>query len=353
MEQVFPGAAIYDTKLTSSENRAMPVSTSSRKRPREGPSDWLVLAVQPHPDSVDSESKQRLSKLTGSVPYIISDMPKRASRKDRTWVTCTGNCAFRRDKPDAEASEAEAEGEADSALLQDSDDDHSNSNSRKHTVWSFARPVDYYTKVFRQACFSGSVGSVLIIQTTGCPNSYLAAFEVGIPNIIVFSDRPHAHQLWHGEVCAQEFFQERAMKLLGLDQGVTPVESLQTILQYIEVSVPANMECHLDAWDMPVQLQHDACAGLDMVHRKTSQFTRLSQEQCEKAGLKLDRTSVSPALNNQGVFSTTKLDEGKEICSATVLLFSSEDPPGPVSFHRLSVQATPSSPDSPACQVHH
>ena len=139
---------------------------------------WLLLAVQPPP----SEATR------ARVPHMVTDMPK-PSRN--SWVNmgsfrCDGKCDFMKDhpsktltSPDHQPVSEDVDDEAYTRELEALVDDDSEAlpGSSKRTtsgVFTFARPVDYYSKAIRLLSGLATIDTMLVIQTTGCPSCALA-----------------------------------------------------------------------------------------------------------------------------------------------------------------------------------
>ena len=118
---------------------------------------------------------------------MVTDMPK-PSRN--SWVNmgsfrCDGKCDFMKDhpnknltSPDHQVVSEDVDDEQYTQVLEAPDDDSDvlPGTSKRQTsgVFTFARPVDYYSKVLNLLTGLGTTDTMLIIQTTGCPSCALA-----------------------------------------------------------------------------------------------------------------------------------------------------------------------------------
>ncbi len=163
-----------------------------------------------------------------------------------------------------------------------------------------------------------------MVQTTGCPNAYLAAVDLGVNHICVLVDRPPPHQLWHGEEVAGEFFLTRAMASLK----VSPDDSLPTLqssLQFITVMAPADRAMAFDPWDVPAHFDDDPLAGLDLVHKSTQQFEGLTDKECRSVGLALEASRAYPSFKGRSVFTTVRRADGHCLQPVSALYFSTRE----------------------------
>ena len=171
LAEVLPSSVMFDIKCTSGSRlgmneRAAKAQTIVR--------DWLLLAVQPAP----SEASR------AQVPHMVTDMP-RPSRN--SWVhmgnlRCDGTCEFMKAHPsksltssDHQPVSEDMDDEQYTAELAALLDDESDAVPGKaQRVFTFARSVEYYSKVLSVLSGLGRADTMLVIQTTGCPSCALA-----------------------------------------------------------------------------------------------------------------------------------------------------------------------------------
>ena len=171
LAEVLPSSVMFDIKCTSGSRlgmneRAAKAQTIVR--------DWLLLSVQPAP----SEASR------AQVPHMVTDMP-RPSRN--SWVhmgnlRCDGTCEFMKthrskslNDPDHQPVSEDVDDEQYTTELAALLDDESDAQPGKaQRMFTFARPVEYYSKVLSVLSGLGRVDTMLVIQTTGCPSCALA-----------------------------------------------------------------------------------------------------------------------------------------------------------------------------------
>ena len=127
------------------------------------------------------------------VPHFISDMPRASSFSFAGWgkLRCDGLCQFiqNHSKKDLTDHQPQQEDSAESqyaaelaAMLGPPPSEPSGSKAKD--VFTFVRPVEYYSRLLKVAHSLGPVGTpetLLIIQTTGCPSCALAAVHTFVP----------------------------------------------------------------------------------------------------------------------------------------------------------------------------
>ena len=110
---------------------------------------------------------------------MVTDMP-RPSRN--SWVhmgnlRCDGKCEFMKNHPsqDHQPVGEDMDNEQYATELTAQLDDESDALPGKaQRLFTFARPVEYYSKVLNVLSGIGRVDTMLVIQTTGCPSCALA-----------------------------------------------------------------------------------------------------------------------------------------------------------------------------------
>lgn len=380
----FPPAAVYETKLASSENRAVPLYGSGSRAgkhgkgvPREGTNEWMVTAVMP-PPQYSKRRKGTRGFGTVSMPFMISTMPKRALNQDQTLAVCRGGCAFykgwdemspdtressmkaQQPPPESRAMEAMAQliGQEDSSSSEDSDDSDGEAVRKKaekvakkaadaaaaaaaagqqgeagttpppvavaedpkeHKVFTFARPVDFYMKMYRLALSLRPGHTMIVVTSTGSPNAFTAALAMGAQDLHVVPYRVPEHQAWHGMQVArdrlfQQYLEEARAEIVTVKPGMT----MQSHLQYITADSVDEGVFH-DPWEVPVRMESAAWAGLDVVHVPLATVEGLLQAELREQSLQCKVSSVSPG--HDGIFTAVHLEEGAEI-PVSALMFS-------------------------------
>lgn len=91
-------------------------------------------------------------------------------------------------------------------------------------------------------------------------------------DINVLLDRTPAHQLWHGATVTRDWFMQRAMQAMSIELPVDPVRTLLSDPQFILPAPVASQLRAVDAWDLGCDVGKDPFAGLDIVHRKITDY---------------------------------------------------------------------------------
>ena len=178
-------------------------------------------------------------------------------------------------------------------------------------VWTYARPTEFYTKIYREVMSILPGGTLLVVQTSGSPNAYLAALQLGVTEVKVLVDRPPAHQIFHGDLVTRDYFLQSALTTHGVQLPTVPVPTLQTHLQLISAQVPdapAHVLSVIDPWDVPSKVDSDPYAGLDLVHKNITPFADLVMSEARANRLTVEASRAHPS--SVGVFTTTRLLDG-------------------------------------------
>ena len=307
-------------------------------------------------------AKKNMASVT--MPHVISGMPRRALPEDHCHLKCSGRCAFFGESMDPEArqenmkkQQAPSENSALAAvnsmlhLMGSSDSDNSddeeatkkqaeakeaakeeNEVAKKeaqdvsvkadtlHRVFTFARPVSSYSKVWREALVARPGHTVIIVQSTGSPNSWIAVRALGVTDIHVIQPRVPEHQLWHGlEVARDRFFQESmpATTAMAAAPAVPHGVTMQTQLQYISAGPCEEAGLfQTDPWEVHVSLESPT-SGLDLVHTSVSALDSRLAWELAKHSLLFKTSSVSPM--HLGIFTAVALQDSFAIPVSAVL----------------------------------
>ena len=132
-------------------------------------------------------------------------------------------------------------------------------------MWSFARPVEAYSTIWRQLGHIASVGTVVLVTGTASPNAILAAhaaFEemhvAAEKRLFVLADRVNEHAMYHGKATLLSGLRAQCMPAaaaLATSQG----KCLLQDLQFIHV---ARDSSDADLADVP--FEDSPLAGLDI-----------------------------------------------------------------------------------------
>ena len=226
-----------------------------------------------------------------AIPHAVSDMP----HKPRSWkalgwtVRCSGGCKCHREGagqsndndgggiPD-DASNAKAF--EDLTALPEAD----SCGGEGKDIYRFMRSKQVYEKVYRDVAMIGSVTGLVVVTTTGCPSSWLAALSCAVGKVVVYAGHVKKHELWHGvdQGDADLFEQERAR--MGLTDGITPQKTLMNTMQFQAIGVTARgsvLTGILDFWDVPVDWSQKY-GGVDVAREVSEAETvELQRQECE------------------------------------------------------------------------
>ena len=350
-----PEAAVFDTKLVSQLARGVSRYVSCRGLARRGTDEYCLTAVVPAPVVV-MQPKKRARKMSMEIPHVLMDMPRKATIEDAVSLKCNGECVFMQNmKPEdraaqlsmdpvhegenfhdrlakmneqdssdgsgeepepvtsttvAQGSEAEAEAEQEQPCMQ----------PRVCRVFGFARPKAFYTKVVQQVLQTRPGHTVLIVQSTGSPNAWLAARALGVTDVHVVYVGVSEHQIWHGRSVAHKMFRDE--RLARMDATMLPDagSNLQNKLQYIRAS--RSMHDSEDPFDDPWQVAvspEEHFAGVDVPRYSVSQITERLVDECSRVGVQVLPSSIESSC--KGVFTVNCLEEGC-VLAVSALYFS-------------------------------
>ena len=181
LKKTLHSAVIFDIKCTSGSRMGL-FQQAGRDSGRGAIRDWLLLAV-----------KTTSGTFRDKVPHSISDMPRASSFSFTGFgnMRCDGQCEFiqNHSKKDLTDHQPQQEDSAESQYAAElaamiGPPPSEPSGSKAKDVFTFVRPVEYYSRLLKVAHSLGPVGTpetLLIIQTTGCPSCALAAVHTFDP----------------------------------------------------------------------------------------------------------------------------------------------------------------------------
>jgi hypothetical protein len=126
--------------------------------------------------------------------------------------------------------------------------------------WTFARPLEYYTTVFKVLAKPQQRDTAVSLTTTGCPTAALALDALGCSRVIVHTPGPSQYQLWHSERFAVDWLMQR-FEVPGGRGAISAGPSLPAQLQFIMVQA---LESQVAVWEVVTQ-PGQPLSGIDTV----------------------------------------------------------------------------------------
>ena len=217
------------------------------------------------------------ARPTKQPPHVLNVSQFRGGPSDAMCLRCDSTCEFSRkvaaekkqgdetaaeDVPKAHYENANFE-----ALLAAMSGESADPDPKDERMWTFARPVEAYSAIWRQLGEITGAGTVVLVTGTASPNAILAAHaalaELHLAaerRLFVLAERVNTHAWYHGQ--AQLLAALRAY-CMPSSSVIAPAPSqgkcLLTCLQFIHV---AQEPSGADLADVP--FKENALAGVDI-----------------------------------------------------------------------------------------
>ena len=260
MATLFSSERISDTKVVYEKSFGAPSTSAGRKSLKSAAPEYIISAELPS------------TRPTKPVPHVLQSPQHRGVASDVMCLRCDSTCEYAKTRQQSEA-DAPADVAADECenanfeallgtlLLEEG----GSGDSAKKRMWTFARPVQTYSAIWRQLGQITGAGTVALVTGTASPNAILAAHAVFAElhvaserRLFVLADRVSEHAMYHGKATLLAGLRSQCMPTIA---ALAPTQGrcLLQDLQFIHVTQEPS---EVDLADVP--LGDSPLAGLDI-----------------------------------------------------------------------------------------